>query len=150
MLTNFSATIMEGPVSVTRDPEEWAEFTCTVACSHSIDWYVEGYLGDISSTCSDTLNGMMACTEVVRGCPSPSSTQGYTERLRLLAKSELAASSVAVQCAALSRSATISNDDCPPFLAYSRYALLTGELMLASCVEWFVILILLCSETTCH
>lgn len=123
----FSATIEDGPVSVTRDPNEWAEFSCTVACSHRINWFVEGYHGDITGACTSTRNGMMVCTEVVRACSSTTSTQGYTERLRLLAKPELASSSVAVQCAAISRSTSVSLNDCPPFLSYSRYALLTGK-----------------------
>lgn len=127
MDTNFAATILDGPVSVSSDPGEWAVFSCTVACGYTIDWYVEGYLGDITDTCSTTLNGMMACTEVVHACSFPTSTEGYTERLRLLAKSQLASSNVAVQCAALSQSTSISSSGCPPFLAYSRYALLTGE-----------------------
>ncbi len=117
---------MEGPVSLTRDSEEWAEFSCTVACSHSIDWYVEGHPGDITDTCTTVLNGMMVCKEVVRSCSSVTSTGGYTERLRLQAKPELASSNVAVQCAAVSRSLPTSNN-CPPFLVYSRYALLSGR-----------------------
>lgn len=136
LYTDFAVnTIVDGPVSVTRNPEEWAEFTCTVACTHSIDWYVEGYIGDISETCSATLNGMMACTEVVRECSSISSTEGFTKRLRLLAKSELASTSVAVQCSAIV-SQTDSTATCPPpSLSYSRYALLIGE-ELAFFVWW--------------
>ena len=126
LLTPHTATISEGPTSLSRNPEDWAEFTCSVACSHSIDWYVEGFPGDITDTCSTTLNGMMVCKEVVQSCSSTTSTETYTERLRLLAEPELASTSVAVQCAALSRSTPAPNN-CPPFLVYSRYALLTGE-----------------------
>ena len=110
---------------MTTDVNEWAEFRCTVACSHSIDWYVEGYSGDISATCSSTLDGMMVCKEVTRDCSSTSATTGYTETLRVLAKPELASSSIAVQCAAISQSGPTINN-CPPFLSYSRYALLNG------------------------
>ncbi len=117
---------MESPVDTSRGPGEWAEFTCSVACSHSIDWYVEGYLGDITDVCSATNNGMMVCKVVTQSCSSTTSTFGYIETLRVLAKPELASSNIAVQCAAVSRSAPTSNN-CPPFLAYSRYALLSGE-----------------------
>lgn len=114
-------------MSRTTDAGEWAEFRCSVACSHSIDWYVEGYSGDISDTCSTTRDGMMVCKEVTQACSSISSTAGYTEILRVLAKPELASSSIAIQCAAISLSAPAVNS-CPPFLSYSRYALLTGKL----------------------
>lgn len=124
---------MRGPVDASRVPGEWAEFTCTVACSHSIDWYVEGYLGDITDTCSDTNNGMMVCKLVTQACSSPTSTFGYIETLRVLAKPELASSSIAVQCAAVSHSAP-SRDNCPPFLAYSRYALLEGKAIILRCI----------------
>jgi len=97
-----------------------------VACTHTIDWYVEGYTGDITTTCSNVLDGMMVCRIASRNCSSTSSTTGYMETLRVLAKSELAGSSVAVQCAAVSRSGFVEGD-CPPFLTYSRYALLTGK-----------------------
>ena len=122
--------MIRGPVDTSTGPGEWAEFICSVACSHSIDWYVEGYLGDITDTCSATNNGMMVCKVVTRSCSSPTSTFGYTETLRVLAKPELASSGIAVQCAAVSRSAP-SRDNCPPFLAYSRYALLNGEIFTA-------------------
>lgn len=113
---------------MSRAPGEWAEFTCSVACSHSIDWYVEGYSGDITNACSAIVDGMMVCRETTQSCSSTSSTNGgYTEILRVLAKPELASTSIAVQCAAISLNPLLSNNACPPNLAYSRYALLTGK-----------------------
>lgn len=122
----FAGTVVQGPVSLSRDPGDWAEFSCTVACSHTMDWYVEGYSGDITDTCSMTLDGMMVCKEVTQACTSTSSPTGYTETLRVLAKPELASTNIAVQCAAVSLSPPTPNN-CPPFLAYSRYALLSGK-----------------------
>ena len=132
-LTTFSyaAVIRQGPTSLTRDPEEFAYFTCTVECSHSIDWYVEGFIGDITSICADGQDGMVACKEVLQSCSSATSTQLYTERLRILARQDLASSNLAVQCAAVSRSTIIVNS-CPPFLLYSRFALLTSEYSVVS------------------
>ena len=124
--SSYTATVLHNPVDTSREPGEWAEFTCSVACSHSIDWYVEGYSGDITSTCSAQSNGMMVCRVVTQSCSSTTSTFGYTETLRVLAKPELASSNIAVQCAAVSRS-SLSSNNCPPFLAYSRYALLSGK-----------------------
>ena len=101
-----------------------------MACSHSIDWYVEGHSGDVTETCTqEILEGntdSIVCKEVTQPCSSKTSTSGYVEKLRLLATPEMAATSVAVQCAAVSRSLP-TGQECNPFLSYSRYALLTGE-----------------------
>lgn len=126
MFICVAGTILRGPRSTSSDAGEWTEFTCSVACTHSIDWYVESYRGDITTTCSAIANDMMVCKEVTQDCSSSTSTTGYTETLRLLAKPELASSGITVQCAAISLSAPTSTN-CPPFLSYSRYALLTGK-----------------------
>lgn len=127
-----AAPVVKSPGIQSKDPGEWAEFTCSVDCSHSIDWYVEGHSGDVTVTCTpDILEGKSEatmCKEVTRPCSSKTSTSGYVEKLRVLATEEMADSSVAVQCAAVSRSLPIG-PQCKPFLAYSRYALLTGKSM---------------------
>ena len=88
---------------------------------------MEGFIGDITSICTDRQDGMVACKEILQSCSSATSTQVHTERLRVLARQELASSNLAVQCAAVSRSTIITNS-CPPFLLYSRFALLTSEI----------------------
>ncbi len=124
----FSASVVtQGPVNLTRRPMEWAEFTCSVSCSHSIDWYLEGYQGDITEICSEANDEMTmtACKQVNQTCSSITSTEDYTETLHVSASQEFAGSSIAVQCAAISH--TLSPDNCPPFLVYSRFALLSGK-----------------------
>ena len=119
---------MDSPGIQSKHPGEWAEFTCSVSCSHSIDWYVEGYSGDITNTCSTELDGITVCKEVTQSCSSNSATSGYKETLRVLATPKMASSSVAVQCAAISKDLSVLlGPKCNPFLSYSRYALLTGK-----------------------
>lgn len=130
--SSAATVLQQGPVDVTSDPGQWVQFTCSVACSHSIDWYVESYVQDITTSCSDTADGMMVCKEVTQPCTSSTSTGYHTERLRVLAKPEIAGTNLTVQCAAISRSAPTASD-CPPFLSYSRYALLSGMCVCLHC-----------------
>ena len=140
----FSALVLQNPADTSQEPGEWAEFTCSVACSHSINWFVEGYVGDITTACSAVGTSMMVCKTVTQQCSSPTSTFGYSETLRVLAKPELASTNIAVQCAAVSRSAPNTNN-CPPFLAYSRYALLSGKFCNQILFSLVLIQYILCS-----
>ena len=127
LLISFLAAanvIIDGPRSSSTGVGEWAEFNCTVACTHTVDWYAEGYDGDITESCTGMVGGMMICREIVQTCTAPTST-GLTETLRILASEMHAGTSIAVQCAAFARNFVISN--CPPNLSYSRYALLTSK-----------------------
>ena len=126
MASSPADPVVRGPHVRSKSPGEWAEFECKVACSHSIDWYVEGYNGYITESCSSTRNGLRACRQVTQPCSSTTSTADYVETLRVLAESELASSSIAVQCAAVSLSLPIGKQ-CTPFLSYSRYSLLAGR-----------------------
>lgn len=130
------AVVLQGPVSISREVGEWAEFNCTVACSHSIIWYREGYSDEITENCTPALDLRM-CKEVVEQC-SPYGN-GYMERLRIMVGEELAGSSLAVQCAGLARS--FSSSECPPSLAYSFFSFLTGTVWCTLCpVRLFYIL----------
>lgn len=123
------AVVIDGPVGLNRQPGQWAEFNCTVACTHSIDWYMEGHLGDVTETCTMSLqSGLMVCKEVVQECPEPISNTGYTERLRVKVSEQLAGSRIAVQCAGVALS--FSTNNCPPALSYSRFALLRGNIII--------------------
>jgi len=107
--------------------DEWAEFSCQVACTHTIDWYVEDYSGDITYSCM-AMDGMRVCREVVRNC---SSGRGFVERLRVLPDHSHAASSLTIQCAATAINFQPGN--CPPNVVFSRFALLNGKLSECVC-----------------
>ena len=121
----YTETIARGPVNIAADIGVWANFTCSVSCDYLITWYVEGYPSDISTTCSNTLNGMMVCKETTHRCAT-GGARNYSETLRVLAKEEHEGSKIAVQCSAVARSLT-SRNSCEPFVTYSRFALLSGK-----------------------
>ena len=101
-----------------------------MACTHDIDWFVEGYQTDITEMCSDTRNNMMVCTQTTQEC-TQSSTTGFSKQLSLLAKDEISGSKIAVQCVAVSRTYT-PGETCIPFIEYSRFAFLNGKVHLRS------------------
>ena len=123
-ISPITEAIVQGPFNTAADVGLWANFTCSVSCNHLINWFVEGYPSDISTTCTTTHNDLMVCKDVRHDC-GPGSTN-YTETLRVLAKTEHTGSNIAVQCAAIRRSVDNSNT-CLPFITFSRYALLMGE-----------------------
>lgn len=118
--------IVEGPSNIAADMGLWANFTCSVSCDHFINWFVEGYPSDISTTCSDTHNSLMVCKQTRNVC-TPGGASNYSETLRVLAKAEHAGSKIAVQCAAVSRGIILNRTSCNPFITYSRFALLSGK-----------------------
>lgn len=110
-------------------PGEWGNFSCSVACTHAIDWYVEGYAHDITALCTETRDGMMVCRQRITDLQNCDSRGRYTEMLYIMAGEAVQSQRIAVQCGATSRSLPTA-DDCPPYLAYSRYAFLNGMFML--------------------
>ena len=125
----FTAVILDGPSNLTVRTGEWGNFSCTVACSHAIDWFVEGYAHDIEDLCTETRDGMMVCRERVTDIQNCNLETGYTEMLYILASEAVQMQRIAVQCGATYRYLPTSND-CPPYLAYSRYAFLDGMSMI--------------------
>lgn len=120
---------MDGPSNLTVQPGQWGNFTCRVACTHTVNWYVEGYnRGDIMTTCSETLSGQTICMETTRNCPTETSTTGFVSTLRVLATEEFAGMDIAVQCSAVGT--RIFTDPCdPPYLTFSRFSSLRGMVM---------------------
>ena len=98
----LEAMIMKGPMSVTREVGQWAEFNCTMVCTHSINWYMEGYHGDVSETCTAMFQeeNVKVCKEMVQPCQDLTGTHGYTGTLRVLVTEEMADSSIGpvLQC----------------------------------------------------
>ena len=126
---------MQGPTSTSQAVGKWAEFNCTVACTHSINWYIEGYSGEIANSCNTMQGGMKVCTEVVHQCQDETSTTGYTENLRVMVSEELAGSRIAVQCAGLALS--FSTSSCTPIISYSIMAFLTSNK--TECIDVLII-----------
>ncbi len=118
------AEIIDGPRSATVNVGEYAEFTCKVECTHTVDWHTEGYTEGITQSCTQMVGGMMACREVLESCSDPSST-GNKERLRIMPGAQHAGSSIAIQCSATAINFRL--DNCPPNLSFSRFVLLRGE-----------------------
>ncbi len=110
-------------------PGHWANFTCTVDCSRDIDWYIEGYESDISEQCEDTVGDMRVCTRVLQDCSTTESTTGHTQQLSVMAMTEQPNSVLAIQCVAISEMYDVLNPDpCNPYIVFSRFAFLNGEL----------------------
>ena len=126
--TSLDNVIIDGPSNLTVQPGEWGNFTCSVACTHFVDWYVEGFeTGEISRTCSETLSDQTACMETVQPCASQTSTAEFVSRLRVLATNEFAGMNIAVQCSAIAHTFPSPSDPCPPpYLSFSRFSSLRG------------------------
>ena len=122
----IAAVIIKGPTSVTRELGLWAEFNCTMACTHSIDWYMEGYRGDVSEICTTMFEkeNVNVCKESVQPCQDLTGIHGYTGTLRVLVTEEMAGSSIAVQCGGVAM--IFSGEECPPSSVYSFIGYLTG------------------------
>ena len=90
---------------------------------------MEGYAHDIEDLCTETRDGMMVCRERVTDIQNCNLETGYTEMLYILASEAVQMQRIAVQCSATYRSLPTPND-CPPYLAYSRYAFLDGMSMI--------------------
>ena len=118
--------IKKGPMSVTRELGQWAEFNCTMACTHTIDWYMEGYRGDVSETCTALFQeeNVKVCKESEQPCQDVTGSHGYTGTLRVLVTEEMAGSSIAVQCGGVAL--RFSEEECPPMSVFSLVSYLKG------------------------
>ena len=113
-------------MSVTGELGQWAEFNCTMACTHSICWYMEGYHGEVSETCTAMFQeeNVKVCKELVQPCQDLTSSHGYTGTLRVLVTEEMASSSIAVQCGGVA--SIFSEEECPPIIVFSSVSYLNG------------------------
>ena len=116
-----AATVIDSPSNLTKMPGQYANFTCTVPCTHRIDWFVEGH--------PYSLRGMVDDFEyqkrVISQCTAPDGSGEYAESLDILTTLEL--DQTALQCAAQAISTV---GDCSQQLSYSRFAVLTGTFRL--------------------
>ena len=118
-------------MSVTGELGQWAEFNCTMACTHSICWYMEGHGGEISETCTTMFqeDNVNVCKESVRPCQDHTSSHGFTGTLRVLVTEKMAGSYIAVQCGGVAL--IFSEEDCPPIIVFSSVSYLNGTLLIA-------------------
>lgn len=73
---------------------------------------------------------MMVCRQRVTDVQNCNPNDGYTEMLYIMAGEAIQSQRIALQCGATARSLSLSSNDCPPYLAYSRYAFLNGTFMI--------------------